>query len=99
MKTEKLPPTESLPSSPSPEASSAFLNDRQITTIDTIRQSDLISIKELISLKLYYKIQDKLEREHTRLQQILDIHQGKHTHQAKYTHILDDHYFEQQLLN
>lgn len=76
-----------------------LLNQKQIEEVTQIRQSLLIELKDNISRKFYYALEEKLEQEKKSLSQILDWQEGRNTELSKYSLVLDPHYFEQEFLN
>ena len=76
-----------------------ILTQQQIEQAAEDRANKLNGIKDLISKKFLYALEDKLAAEKKSLQQILDWQEGRNTELSKYTHVLDPHYFEQEFLN
>ncbi len=59
----------------------------------------LEEIRPLMSLKLYHKISDKLEKEHASLAKFLNWEEAKQDALSHYSFILDTQYFEQKFLS
>ncbi len=84
---------------PSEETSSFLpLNKEQIGKITFARKQLLELVKTGISRKLYYNIEEKLAQEERQLREILDWQEGRQSRLARYSFILDPHYFEQEFL-
>jgi hypothetical protein len=97
--SEILQPTEHIAnSSAKTEGSLAPLDEQQINSLMLSRKQALETIKNEISRKVYFQIEEKIGREETQLKEILDWQQGKQMQRAKYSLILDPHYFEQEFL-
>jgi hypothetical protein len=98
-------PTNTQPNKPVNSASEssgsnfASLNERAILELSEVRKKLLEQIKNEISLKRFYAIEEKLKNEEKTLMEILDWRLGKSTQLSKYSLILDPHYFEQEFLN
>ncbi len=73
--------------------------EEQISELITSRKQLLESIKNQISLKAYYLMEEKILKEETRLKEILDIKKGRQRQLSKFTFILDPRFFEQEFLN
>jgi hypothetical protein len=99
MHFETLHPTERL-TKPSPKIDGglAVLDDKQINSLIESRKQALELIKNGISRKIYFQMEEKINHEETRLKQILDWQQGRQNQMAKYSLILDPHFFEQEFL-
>ena len=92
-------PNKAIITSQDDSISSQNLTEDQILALSEARKNALEQIKSQISRKIYYQIEEKLLFEQNRLQEILDWQQGRSAKQAKYTYILDPHFFEQEFLN
>ena len=62
------------------------------------RLGQLAAIKNTISRKLYFKLEEKLQREKSQLEQLLGIETGQQNQLAKYSFVLDRQYFDQVFL-
>lgn len=78
---------------------SGVLNEQQINQLKFLRKQLLENIKNQISLKAFYSIEEKIESEEKRLKEILDLKQGRMKKLSKYSFILDTRFFEQEFLN
>jgi|GEM_PF-5360986 len=72
--------------------------DNALLEAEALRRQKLASVKDRISLKYFQEIERKLQREQQLAEDLLNIKKRRVQHLAKYSHILDTHYFEQQLL-
>src|SRR5579864_4464158 len=100
MTPETLIPAEHLPKRPDAnELPQTELSESVITDMASTRQDLLESIKETVSRKTYYLLEEKLKEEQKQLREILGWQQGRQSRLSKYTNILDRHYFEQEFLN
>jgi len=75
------------------------LNGQKISALIQSRKEILENIKDGISRKIYFQIEEKINREEKQLKEILDWQEGRQSVLAKYSFILDPHYFEQEFLN
>jgi hypothetical protein len=100
MNPELLPiqDNQTVPIPQSPGNFSHRLNKPQIIELMGLRRQNLLGLKKDISLKLYYTVEEKLDREEKALLEILDWQEGKITKLSQYSLILDPHFFEQEFL-
>lgn len=63
------------------------------------RRMQFHSIENLISKKLLYFLEEKIEKEKLEIDRILGLSKKRKELQAKYTNILDTAYFEQKFLH
>jgi hypothetical protein len=74
------------------------LTDNTIQLLHTTRSSDLGTLKNKISLKLFYAIQEKLNQEKQALEEILHKDSVKKQEASQYSFFLDPQYFEQKFI-
>ena len=75
------------------------MDEKQIDLLILARKDALEAIKNEISRKIYFQIEEKIIREELKLKEILDWQEGRQSKLAKYSLILDPHFFEQEFLN
>lgn len=80
------------------EPEKPVVNHGALLTLCDSRQSQLAEVKDLLGLKYLHDIEKKLERECQVVDAILSVKKNREERLALYSHILDTHYFEQQLL-
>ena len=99
MNNETLQPKEVLVSGQFElDSQKTVLNDEHISLLINSRKKLLESIKDRISLKSYYAIEEKIAEEEIRLKEILDNKRGRQKKLSRYTFILDPKFFEQAFL-
>src|ERR1700729_1263932 len=100
MLPETLKPTEA-PAKPANEHSGASfkLDEQQINSLILSRKEILENIKNEISRKVYFQIEEKINREEKQLNELLDFQEGRQNQLSKYTFVLDTHYFEQEIIS
>ena len=94
---EQEPHLTQLETSAQPEQSFEILG-ADLLEIEKTRLQKLASIKDRISLKYFHEIEQKLQREQKLAEDLLNIKRRRIEYLSKYSHILDTHYFEQQLI-
>ncbi len=100
MSNETLHPKEFPPITPPRNGGGTDnLSKQRIQSLAVQRKQCLEGIKPDISRKLYFMLEEKLEKEQKNLEEILDWQQGKLSRLSRYSLILDSHYFEQEFLS
>ena len=83
--------------SPVPVGSPAIAMNDFRKVLDT-RLTMLESIKEIVSMRFYDRVADKLKQEEAKAAELSGASQDKQKRQARYSHVLDPQYFEQKFL-
>lgn len=78
---------------------SEHLTLEQISQTISSREKLLNTIKPNISRKAFYLMEEKIQEEQKRLQEILDWQEGRNSELSKYSLPLNTYYFEQEFLN
>lgn len=100
MLKETLQPTENLTPSQGQESSSAnAMNKAGINNLYQKRLANLELLRSVISLKFYYQITDKLEKEKKHLEALLNLEDQKQEAISHYSFPLNQYFFEQKFLN
>ena len=74
------------------------MDDKQINSLISARKQALETIKSQVSRKVYFQMEEKISHEESQLKELLDWQQGRNNALAKFSLILDPHYFEQEFL-
>lgn len=96
---ELLPISESLPQTNEAEKHlSLKITLPEIESLFAARLEELEQIKELMSLKFYYAVKEKIGAEKEAFLKLLDLEGKKKAILSDYSFALDTHFFEQRFL-
>ena len=99
MNQETIKPSEQLPQIPVHiEMPSGVLTDDSVGIVMKNRNESLLNLRQYISRKLYYVLEEKLKQETAEFAKLLDHAYGRQKAQAKFTLVLDPNYFEQRFM-
>ncbi len=101
MSPELLPTTEALPEISHTEAATNHtrLSDLEVTQLFSARKKKLEPLKNLLSLKFYYAVAEKIHGEELQFRKLLHIEHERRENNSQFSFILDSQYFEQKLFS